>query len=73
MAERNIPDKLYYRSIVTLHFAFQTEAKLYMILDHYVNGGELFYHLKNDGKFSEARVRICILPRLPWPSSTFTT
>jgi serine/threonine protein kinase len=28
-----------------------------MILD-YFTGGELFYHLKNDGKFSEERSRL---------------
>ena len=28
-----------------------------MVLD-YVNGGELFFHLKKDGKFSENRVRL---------------
>jgi serine/threonine protein kinase len=57
MAERNILHKVSHPFIVTLHFAFQTEAKLYMVLD-YVNGGELFFHLKNDGKFSEPRVKL---------------
>jgi len=57
MAERNILMKVQHPFIVSLHFAFQTEAKLYMILD-YVNGGELFFHLKKEGKFSEARVRL---------------
>lgn len=57
MAERNILQKVQHPFIVSLHFAFQTEAKLYMILD-YVNGGELFFHLKKEGKFSEARVRL---------------
>jgi len=33
---------------------FQTEGKLYLILD-YVNGGELFFHLKNSGRFEEDR------------------
>jgi serine/threonine protein kinase len=41
---------------VNLHFAFQTKDKLYLILD-YVNGGELFFHLKKSGKFSEERVK----------------
>ncbi|EFA85933.1 protein serine/threonine kinase [Heterostelium album PN500] len=34
----------------------KTEDKLYFILD-YVNGGELFYHLQREKKFSEDRVR----------------
>lgn len=37
-----------------LHFAFQTEDKLYFIMD-FCNGGELFYHLRRDVKFSEKR------------------
>jgi serum/glucocorticoid-regulated kinase 2 len=42
--------------IVSLRYAFQSEAKLYMILDFF-NGGELFFHLKKDGRFSEKRSR----------------
>eukprot|EP00485_Elphidium_margaritaceum_P016584 CAMPEP_0202730154 /NCGR_PEP_ID=MMETSP1385-20130828/186496_1 /ASSEMBLY_ACC=CAM_ASM_000861 /TAXON_ID=933848 /ORGANISM="Elphidium margaritaceum" /LENGTH=416 /DNA_ID=CAMNT_0049396427 /DNA_START=540 /DNA_END=1791 /DNA_ORIENTATION=- len=39
--------------IVSLRYAFQSEAKLYMVLDFF-NGGELFFHLK---KFqSEAKL-----------------
>jgi len=59
MAERNILKKITHPFIVTLHYAFQTDDKLYMILD-YVNGGELFFHLKKEGKFSEARVRFYV-------------
>jgi serine/threonine protein kinase len=39
---------------VDLHYAFQTEDKLYFIMD-FCNGGELFYHLRKDVKFSEKR------------------
>jgi len=42
-------------SSVNLNFSFQTEDKLYFILD-YINGGELFFHLQKDKKFSEERV-----------------
>jgi len=42
--------------IVSLRFAFQTDDKLYMILD-YFTGGELFFHLKNTGRFKEARAK----------------
>eukprot|EP01118_Nematostelium_gracile_P017505 TRINITY_DN74_c0_g1_i1.p1 TRINITY_DN74_c0_g1~~TRINITY_DN74_c0_g1_i1.p1 ORF type:complete len:409 (-),score=123.26 TRINITY_DN74_c0_g1_i1:149-1375(-) len=55
-AEKSILQKIQHPFIVTLHFAFQTKDKLYMILD-YVNGGELFFHLKKEGRFQEARVR----------------
>lgn len=55
-AEKSILQKIQHPFIVKLHFAFQTKDKLYMILD-YVNGGELFFHLKKEGRFSEQRVK----------------
>jgi len=55
--EKNILQSIRHPFIVNLNYAFQTKDKLYMILD-YVNGGELFYHLKKEGKFSEERVRM---------------
>ncbi|XP_072345533.1 ribosomal protein S6 kinase alpha-5-like isoform X2 [Scyliorhinus torazame] len=45
--------------LVTLHYAFQTDTKLHLILD-YVSGGELFTHLYQRDHFSEAEVRIYI-------------
>lgn len=38
--------------IVKLHYAFQTPAKLYFIMD-FMAGGELFHHLRRAKKFSE--------------------
>jgi hypothetical protein len=38
--------------VVRLHAAFQTEEKLYFVLD-YCAGGELFFHLSRAGKFPE--------------------
>jgi len=58
-AEKSILAKIQHPFIIRLHWAFQTEQKLYMVLD-YVNGGELFFHLKNEGRFSEQRVRIYV-------------
>lgn len=50
--------------IVKLHCAFQTNSKLYLIMD-FINGGELFYHLKRERRFDEDRVRFyaaeCVL------------
>ncbi|XP_078413060.1 ribosomal protein S6 kinase alpha-5-like isoform X1 [Cetorhinus maximus] len=43
--------------LVTLHYAFQTDTKLHLILD-YVNGGELFTHLYQREHFTEEEVRI---------------
>ncbi|XP_034948396.1 ribosomal protein S6 kinase alpha-5-like isoform X2 [Chelonus insularis] len=45
--------------LVTLHYAFQTDAKLHLILD-YVSGGELFTHLYQREHFNEDEVRIYI-------------
>jgi serine/threonine protein kinase len=53
--EKHVLQKIQHPFIVNLHYAFQTNDKLYMIMD-YVNGGELFYHLKTETKFSESRV-----------------
>ncbi|XP_029328656.1 ribosomal protein S6 kinase alpha-4 isoform X2 [Mus caroli] len=43
--------------LVTLHYAFQTDAKLHLILD-YVSGGEMFTHLYQRQYFKEAEVRV---------------
>lgn len=40
----------------SLKFSFQTADKLYLGLP-YTNGGELFHHLQNEGRFSEERSR----------------
>jgi len=58
-AERSILEKIQHPFIVNLDFAFQTPDKLYMILD-FINGGELFFHLKKEGRFSEERVRLYV-------------
>ena len=54
IAERDILEKIDSPFIVKLHYAFQTPAKLYFVMD-FLNGGELFYHLRKDQKFSERR------------------
>lgn len=38
--------------IVGLSYAFQTDGKLYLILE-YLSGGELFMHLEREGIFLE--------------------
>lgn len=45
--------------LITMHYAFQTESKLHLVLD-YVNGGELFTHLYQREQFSEDEVRVYI-------------
>jgi len=55
LAEKNILQQIHHPFLVNLNFSFQTEDKLYFILD-YVNGGELFFHLQKEKRFSEERV-----------------
>lgn len=38
--------------IVKLRFSFQTEKKIYLIMD-YIEGGDLFNQIRKYGKFSE--------------------
>ncbi|XP_077299373.1 ribosomal protein S6 kinase isoform X2 [Arctopsyche grandis] len=51
-AERNILEAVKHPFIVELVYAFQTEGKLYLILE-YLSGGELFMHLEREGIFLE--------------------
>lgn len=55
-AEKSILMKLRSPFLVRLHSSFQTIDKLYFVMD-YVNGGELFFHLQRERKFSPERVR----------------
>lgn len=54
--ERKVLENIIHPYIVSLRFAFQSDSKLYMILD-YFNGGELFFHLKSNGRFDEGRAK----------------
>lgn len=56
-AERKILQALQHPFLMTLRYAFQSREKLYFVLD-YFTGGELFFHLKNQRRFSEEVARI---------------
>eukprot|EP01104_Vermistella_antarctica_P015688 TRINITY_DN5203_c0_g1_i1.p1 TRINITY_DN5203_c0_g1~~TRINITY_DN5203_c0_g1_i1.p1 ORF type:complete len:554 (-),score=146.43 TRINITY_DN5203_c0_g1_i1:259-1920(-) len=58
-AECNILRKIRHPFIVSLHFAFQSMGRLYLVMD-YVNGGQLFQHLRDQGMFSEDLTRFYI-------------
>ncbi|CAB4254432.1 similar to Saccharomyces cerevisiae YHR205W SCH9 Protein kinase involved in transcriptional activation of osmostress-responsive genes [Maudiozyma barnettii] len=45
--------------IIGLKFSFQTPADLYLVTD-YMSGGELFWHLQKEGRFSEDRAKFYI-------------
>jgi serine/threonine protein kinase len=44
IAEREILRKIRHPFLISLHYAFQTEDKLYLVMD-FANGGQLFDHL----------------------------
>jgi len=58
-AERKILEALNHPFCMTLRYAFQTETKLYFVLD-YFTGGELFFHLKKRRRFRENEARIMV-------------
>jgi serine/threonine protein kinase len=45
--ERNILTEVQHPFVVRLHYAFQTEGKLYLILD-FLRGGDLFTRLAKE-------------------------
>lgn len=55
--ERTVLQEIHCPFLVHLCYAFQTVEKLYMVLD-YVGGGELFFWLKKEKRFSENRCRL---------------
>jgi len=56
-SERDILTKVRHPFIVTLFFAFQTEQRLFLVMD-FLAGGELFFHLKQRGLILEPEARL---------------
>ena len=54
--ERDILVEVNHPFIVKLHYAFQTEGKLYLILD-FLRGGDLFTRLSKEVMFTEEDVK----------------
>lgn len=60
MGERKILEKsLDCPFLVGLKFSFQSSTELYFVTD-YKSGGELFWHLQREGRFTEERARFYI-------------
>lgn len=55
-AEKSILQKINHPFVVSLHYAFQTKDRLYLVLD-FLSGGELFFHLSKVGRFDEWRAK----------------
>lgn len=59
LAERTVLARIDNPFIVPLKFLFQSPEKLYLVLS-FINGGELFWHLLREGKFTMDRSRFYI-------------
>jgi len=55
-AERDILQKVQHPFIVSLHYCFQNQQKIYLVMD-FVNGGQLLFHLREQAMFSEKQVQ----------------
>jgi len=62
--ERYVLEQLNSPFLVHLSFAFQTAEKLYIVMD-YLTGGEMYFWLKKQGRFTEGRSKLymaeCVL------------
>jgi len=54
--ERDILRKVRHPNIVSLNYAFQTQGKVYLVMDLLL-GGQLFFHMTRERMFSEEQVR----------------
>jgi serine/threonine protein kinase len=54
--ERDILEKIEHPFIVKLYYAFQSSMRLYLITE-FMQGGDYFYHLRRERKFSEDKTR----------------
>ncbi|EAX94066.1 AGC family protein kinase [Trichomonas vaginalis G3] len=59
ITERDVLLKINHPFLVSARYAFQTETKIFLVLD-YVQGGELFSRLREERKFVEERARYYI-------------
>lgn len=62
-SERDLLSKMKHPFIINMHFSFQDQDYLYLVMD-YLPGGDLRYHLSKNKKFSEKESKIfiaCIL------------
>lgn len=57
ITERNILTQMIHPFLVSAHYSFQNEVKVFLVLD-YIPGGELFGRLKIEDKFSESRAKL---------------
>jgi len=58
-AERKVLEGFQHPFLMGLRFAFQTNSKLYLVMDFY-KGGELFFHLRKVKRFTEDQARLFV-------------
>ena len=58
-SERELLSKLHHPFIVNMHFAFQDNENLYLVMD-LLTGGDLRFHISRHKKFSEEQTRFFI-------------
>ena len=56
-AERKILENMKSPFIVQLHYAFQSDTRLYLVMDFMI-GGELFFHLRREKRFNQDKTRL---------------
>ena len=56
VSERNVLAQVRSDFVVRLHFAFQNAERLYLVLE-FMQGGELFYHFRKQGRFTVQTAR----------------
>ncbi|KAL7689543.1 putative rho-associated protein kinase [Plasmopara halstedii] len=54
--ERDVMTRIRHPFVIGLHYAFQTDSKVYLVME-YQSGGELFSYLKEEGTFTEDAAR----------------
>jgi serine/threonine protein kinase len=52
-SERDIMTKIDHPFLIKMRWCFQTKDKIFLVMD-YKEGGELFYHLRNEGMMLES-------------------
>ena len=57
MDERNIMMELHHPFLINLRSSFQSSTHLFFCMD-FINGGELYYHLQKERRFSEGRTKL---------------
>jgi serine/threonine protein kinase len=59
IAEKDILRKIRHPFVVRLHYAFQSDSKVHLVMD-FVNGGHLLHHMHKEAIFSELQAKFYI-------------